>query len=424
MIKVVWILHFSNAEIRKKQHVRVPLWEKIARKIMHLPQAITPDYAVWNSNAIHEFESFHDVELHVIAPVAKVNKKLLEFEIRGIHYHFYRSQGSSFADHLIEAVFNKTDKEFKKNRKVISSIINRVRPEIVHMFGAENPYYSISLLDVPQTIPTILQLTTLISDPDIIAKYPKAAESWLYRGDIEKKLINHTIYVATTATKFINIIRRDIKPNVKILNLTLALAERVNLDERETVFDFVYFASSISKAFDLALEGFASAHKINSNITLDVVGGYQEDEKAKYDRIIAELGLSKAITFEGQLPTHDDVLTQIRKSKIALLPLRTDLTSGTIREAISNGLPVVTTDTGELGTRRLNSLAECVLMSETGDGNALAQNMMRVLNDDFLADRLRNNAVNFALSTKTNTDIAKEYLDVYYQILDGKDPSK
>lgn len=417
MIKVVWILHFSNAEIREKQRIRVPLWEKIARKIKHLPKAITPDYAVWNSNAIHEFENFHDVELHVIAPVAKVNKKLLEFEIRGIHYHFYRSQGSTFTDHLIESVFNKTDKEFKKNRRVISSIINRVQPDIVHMFGAENPYYSISLLDVPQTIPTILQLTTLISDPDIIAKYPKAAESWEYRGAIEQQLIKKATYIATIAEKFIIIIRRDIKPDIKVLPLTLALSENVNIGEAQTKFDFVYFAASINKAFDLALEGFAIAHDSEPSITLNVIGGYGDEEKKKFDARIMELGLTNAITFVGHLPTHEDVLKQIRLSRFALLPLRTDLTSGTIRESMANGLPVITTNTGELGTLKLNRDKECVLISETGDHQALANNMIRLLKDKQLEGNLRRNGYEMAVNNKSNAVIADEYRTTYYDIL-------
>ena len=46
-------------------------------------------------------------------------------------------------------------------------------------------------------------------------------------------------------------------------------------------------------------------------------------------------GIKDAVTFEGMLPTHDDVIAQIRKSRFALLPLRIDLTSGTITLRIS-----------------------------------------------------------------------------------------
>ena len=416
MIKVVWICHFSNKEVRKFQNIRIPLWEIFAMTLMRKPKLKVADFAVWITNAIHEFERFYGIELHVIAPVSRVRENLIEFNIRGVYYHFFKTQGFSFLDIFRNRMFNICEKDFKKNRLIINSLINKIQPQIVHVFGAENPYYSLSLLDVPKSIPTIMQLDTLLSDPDIYVNYPNRAD-FVYRSKIEKELIKKATYIATTELKFINIIQRDIKPDVNILNITLALNEEVHKEQSEKSFDFVYFANGLYKAFDLALEGFGIAHSKAPNITLDVIGGYSIEEKAKYDERIAELNVGNNITFEGYLQTHEEVMQQIRKSRFALLPLRTDLTSGTIREAMANGLPVVTTDTGELGTQMLNAKDICVLISSTYDHDSLANNMLRLINDPQLAGMLQENGYRATIKSKSNREVAEEYLNAYSEIL-------
>ena len=113
----------------------------------------------------------------------------------------------------------------------------------------------------------------------------------------------------------------------------------------DKLYDFVYFAADISKAVDYAIEGFAIAKKSFPNITLHVVGGYSDSYMQTLRDKMQELGLGQEVDFTGKLLTHDDVLAEIRKAKFALLPLKVDLIAGTIREAMSNGLPVVTTVT-------------------------------------------------------------------------------
>ena len=64
--KVVWVCHLSNPQIR--QHLKFFKWtplaivQRIAGKGSHY------DFALWNTNAIQEFEKFDDIELHVVAP--------------------------------------------------------------------------------------------------------------------------------------------------------------------------------------------------------------------------------------------------------------------------------------------------------------------------------------------------------------------
>ena len=197
------------------------------------------------------------------------------------------------------------------------------------------------------------------------------------------------------------------------------MAESINKEAADKEFDFVYYASNIQKACDLAIEAFALARKKSPSITMDIVGGFDSGYKAFLDKRIQELNISDAITFEGSLLTHDDVIRQIRKSRFALLPLKVDITSGTIREAMSNGLPVVTTDTGELGTQKLNLKRQNALISSIGDHQALAENMLRLLNDESLADALRQNAYQTRFEANSNEMVVRRYVDAYKACIDS-----
>jgi glycosyltransferase involved in cell wall biosynthesis len=127
--------------------------------------------------------------------------------------------------------------------------------------------------------------------------------------------------------------------------------------------------------------------------------------------------------FEGKLPTHDDVICQIRKSRFALLPLKIDLVSGTIREAMANGLPVVTTVTP--ATPNLNKKRECVLLSEMGDHKAMADNMLRLIEDPEYANIIRDNCLQTANERITNKEIVDNYIRAYFNcISDFKQKSK
>ena len=178
-----------------------------------------------------------------------------------------------------------------------------------------------------------------------------------------------------------------------ILDILLGLFYQLLYDHSYGIpkqYDFVYFAASISKAIDYALEAFARAKRKHRNITLHVVGGYTNDLMNSISDQMKALGIEDGVDFTGKLPTHDDVINEIRKCRYALLPLKIDLLSGTIRESMANGLPVITTITPE--TPNWNKKRQCLLLSEKGDFDAMADNICRLIEDPNLSDLLRANA--------------------------------
>lgn len=415
-LKVALICYITNPRIQSNLKFRINLVEKIARKLKKKTcdiSKLAEECNVFIENAIHEFEKYTDeVELHIISPHGWLKNKKENFVEDGIFYHFFQNESQLFRNRLLIHFFqSKQFSLYKNNRKQINRLVKQLQPDIVYMTGAENPFYSLSLLDIPKTIPTVVHLQTLMNDPEFEKNYPISHQSYVYRASNELRILQHANYIATTVTKYRNIIKEELVPNAIFLSMKLAVGEKIIKNNNiKKDYDFVYFAANINKAFDLALEGFAVAHNSIKNIKLLVIGDYDFDFKNKIDLRINELSLQEAITFTGRLPSHNDVLKEIQRAKYALLPLKIDITSGTIRESMACGLPVITTIT-EKGTTLLNSSRETVLLSEIGNHKALANNMLLLMNNPNLVNTLIENGKKLLQEQYENENAVRHQID-------------
>lgn len=414
-IKVAYICHFSNMAIRSQLPKKVVFFKRISLAKNHLPQTVdVPDFAVWNTNCINELKKYTDrIELHVIAPYRYLKPKTFTFMEDGIHYHFFRSDDDNPFYVFFRRLFH-ISCSYKRNRKIVKSIISKIEPNLVHCVGAENPYYSMSALDVPTDIPLLVQLQTLMSDPDYENKTSVSHLSYVYRSEIEKKIIKRADYIGFAGKHYIEIIKDKIKSNAVFVKTVLALAEPVNISVGEKKYDFVYFSNDISKAADLAIEAFILTSQSHPNLTLNIVGGYSHNYKAQLEERLVKAGVRDNVVFSGKLPSHEDVIKQIRLSHFALLPLKIDIISGTIREALANGLPVVTTIT--VGTPMLNEKRRTVLLSEIGDHQALADNMCKLIEDPTLCEEMRKNGGIYMNEKDSNELRVKRYVDIYFAL--------
>ena len=412
-LKVAWICMVSNEQLRRHIDFSMPLWHRIIRSLKKRTTCEQPtDYGKWNTNAIREFENIEEVELHVIFVHSGMNKWLQDFTENGVHYYAVSKGDTSLRTYLRMHLLGKRP-HFKKTHRIIARQVKRIQPDIIHIMGAENPPYSPSIHLISSGKPVIVQLQTMLQDPSAIEFYPNLAE----QKKCEYEVLKRADFIGSNIESFNKSVRTYVRDDVEFVNIGLITGEKCNLTPCEKQYDFVYFASFISKSVDLAIEAFSIAHKINPLITLDVIGGLTEDERRALTTRLEELGCKDAVTIEGRLPTHEDVLLQIKKSRFALLPLKVDIVSSTIREAMWNGLPVVTTITE--GTPSLNKNRETVLLSEIGDHEALAENMIRLINNPQLAQILQSNAlITVEEEFGNNPKRAREWVDAYYACID------
>lgn len=412
-LKIAWVCTVSNPEIRENLTFSKNVIDFLARKIFNKPRHLD-DYGQWISNAIEEFKNIKDVEIHVVSLHPHINKKVIEFEKDGIFYHFFHSEDDvTVVGKFVNKVTGSyVSSEYDKNRKVINSILRGINPDVVHLYGAEAPQFSPFALDVDvEHKPLIVSLQTLMSDPKFKENYPISEESYRCRAGIEKEILRHVRYIGSMVKEYKEIVWNDINPEAVFLNTQLFVGEKPHLEKCEKSYDFVYFSLNINKAADLAVEAFIRAFENDRNITLLVVGDYDEDFKRQLDERIASVGATQNVTITGKLPTHDDVINEVKKARVALLPLKIDFVSGTIREAMACGLPVVTTVTA--GTPTLNENRESVLLSATGDHEALASNMMMALKSETLAKTLVDNALMTLDEKYGNRGMAMKMVNIY-----------
>ena len=98
-----------------------------------------------------------------------------------------------------------------------------------------------------------------------------------------------------------------------------------------------------------------------------------------------------------------------------MLPLKVDGVSGTIREAMFAGIPIVSTITRS--TPDLNVNRESLLLSKQGDFEGMAFNMVRLVQSPELAFRLRSNALITAQEKWNNNCSMSQLIEVYKAII-------
>jgi glycosyltransferase involved in cell wall biosynthesis len=140
------------------------------------------------------------------------------------------------------------------------------------------------------------------------------------------------------------------------------------------------------KGYDILLRALAASPV--SEWTLTCVGS-AEREPASAQRIrtmAAELGLDSRITWAGEL--GEAVTAEFERADLFVLPTRGETYGMAIAEAISHGLPVVSTRTGEI----LSIVGEGGLVAEPGDAGAFASVMWDALGSATVRDRLASGA--------------------------------
>lgn len=117
---------------------------------------------------------------------------------------------------------------------------------------------------------------------------------------------------------------------------------------------------------------------------------YGEGESRKeLEKLIAQKGLEERVLMPGNI---SDVAAHICKAKIFVLTSNTEGMPNSIMEAMSLGIPVISTDCPCGGPATLIQNGENGMLVPVGDAYALADAMREVLTNDELAKKLGSNA--------------------------------
>lgn len=411
-IKVVWICHFSNKLVRHRLPLSKLILKSHIKKLFGKKPPKYIDFAPWVSTLIKEFEQFENTELHVIAPHIGLKKSICEFEMNGVYYHFFKSDKPLIHLNILEEHFRNSKNDYKLNRDLVDQFINSIKPDIVNLIGAENPYYSITALDI-QKIPVYVLLQTVLSTPFKEIFNFKVDKN---RIEIERKIFESKNYFGTGSRMYRDCVL-NVNPSANVFDFWFPTQLPPYIPAQPFEFDFVFFASGLSpvKGIEEAIEAFGLVVKNKMDVKMNIIGSCDKGYKEVLQNKIKELGIEQNVEFSDYFSEHKDMFVQVKKSKIAILPNRLDVISSTIREAMFLEIPVVTTIT--TGTPYLNKDYQTVLLSKIGDIQALTDNMIELLYNNELRNDLVANAKNLADRIFDNTAIAKKLVNDNIAIL-------
>jgi glycosyltransferase involved in cell wall biosynthesis len=364
-MKIAWICHFSNSEIQDiiKPYRRVHA------------------YAPWITNTARLFENQQQHELNVISPHRFIAGSK-SFVLRGVRYHFFnpgipgwgRQWPPFFRFDLITS--------YRHNSKMIHKFIDSINPDVIHLQGAENPYYSSSIFKLRDRFPIVVNLQRM--DPEF--RFGNTAEA-RKRKTVEMAIVkgfkNFSIRTDTMRNDLLKV-----NPTAKTYWVPYNIPQPVPFKGPKE-YDLVYFARvSKQKGIEDLIQAAALLTPDFPNLTLCVIGGVNQNYREYLDGLALAGGVK--IIWKGLLPEIEDVHREACKARISVLPTHQDIIPGTIVESMQLGLPVVSYKVGSIP--ELNAETESVLLVEKGGIVGLADNIRRLLSDTEYADQLAKTA--------------------------------
>lgn len=384
-MRIMVLSPYDNAELRShlefKEYGRFVKFvvEKLglSRKI-----DVFKDTAPWVGTLIEELEKRPDVELFSVSPHIKLRKRIESFKQNHTTYFFYSSDYSS-ALRLIKNY--RLWKLFQNCSSLVKRITKKIRPDVIILFGTENPTTSVPILSLLK-YPILCVCQTVYNNPER-ANYSQPNK---LIQQLELDILHQVSNYGTGSQAYYDMLKH-LNPNIKVLRYSWPSTRFPDVPEQKKMFDFVNFAFTmdIRKGDEDCIKALSIVKKEYPNVTLNITGGFSLDRKRYLEKVIKDLGLNENVSFTPFFEKHEDMIKHVMQSRFAVLPIKLDLVSTTVKEAMYYKIPVVTNRTK--GTPALNKEKQCVLLAEIGDVDSLAYRMLELMQNTSLAETLKIN---------------------------------
>lgn len=374
--KIALICNFSNEMVRHHLHLRKHTIFNFIAPLFGIQKKGYFDFGAWITVFASEFPEYPKYEFHIIAPHYGLKKDIMSFETAGVYYHFYKTDGSLLANFFDARLKLRIRDDFAKNRQRIKQILVGIKPKLVVVSGAENPYYSLSALDI-ENLPVLVLLQTVLNNPKSIS-YNVGSD---YNRKTELRVLKKCTYFGCPGMMYYNCLK-TINPNAIVFKQFFPIKTPPVLEKQTHEFDFVFYASVITKnkGIEDLVKAFAIVCRKYPNTTLNIIGRWPAGYKDKIETTIVSFGIKENIHYNEYFPKHLDVFRQIKKSRYVVVPGITALINSTVLEPMFMKMPVITYAT--TGTPYLNRKKQSVLLAENENFHDLADKMIYALENE------------------------------------------
>lgn len=392
-IKVAWLCAFANDEIAQLIGVQSQ-------------STVSP----WISDLINLFRLKNDIELYIISP-NYYNNRHKYILVDNIHIFLFK-----YMPNYLPKKFYNLSYNYNITCRSVKEILAMLKPNLIHLFGSENPLYSAGILYFQNKIPILVSIQGFVhlSSPpaNLISKYIR----W-NRIRIERKINSNEKYFGC-ATEDVKKVLNEINPSsVKFDTFyPTTIPEVCAHNYPQKKYDLVYFARiSKDKGIEDFIEAVAQLKKTIQNIKTIVIGGGNDNYIQILKEYIKRKNLDTNILFAGFQASQQDVFKLAARSQVYVLPTHFDGIPGTIREAMYMKLPVVAYNVG--GIPSLNEQIECITLAEKNNIQDLVEKINLVINETDRTERLVNNAFNLIKNKFDNNKIYADLISIYNSIL-------
>ena len=391
--RVVWLCHFANAQMKA---------------FFHTPHV--NEFAPWIDNLIELFQDRTDIELHIVAPNIFTNKQQY-VKIKNVQYHFYQH-----APNFIPGkVYNRLRIESRTNycyaKQRIKKIIRNINPNIIHLHGAENPYYSVGIL------PLIDQFPTFVTIQGFVRNASARDFSTNKRIKIEEEILKRTKHIGVR-TKEMAQISLSLNPHVQLhFHEYSETIPTITKDSSiESTFDIIFFAKVCKdKGIEDLLEALAIVKKKKPNITLHIIGYAGQSYLQHLIKMTKLLNIEANVKFLGFMASQQDVFKHAIHAKINVLPTYHDIIPGTITESMFMKLPVIAYNVG--GIQELIDKGQAIVLVEKNNIQQLSNEIAALLENESKRNSLAEFAYTYAQERFKNNYLVNDIIKAYNETL-------
>lgn len=390
-MKVVWLCHFNNEYISHRLGVKNSI-----------------EFAPWIFRLVEIFEKFNDVDIHIVSPHPGILHERT-FTKGSIHFHFFSFMIPIIPKRAIHFFHNYSD--FVLIKKSVRRIINGINPDLIHMFGTENAYFTSSIFQFKNTYPvfiTVQGFANHLSTNNYLVRKMKKVETEII------KEFNIFGIRDETMKNFL----KEINPEIRFIfhEMSPYIPKYRVKKDTEKLFDIIFFARvSRDKGVEDLIKAVSIIKNEKENLKVCIVGPASPQYIYSLKELASNIGVDRNIVFLGPLPTIDDVHQLVIKSLVTVLPTYADAIPGTIVESMFMGIPCVSYAVE--GIPSLNEKREIIKLVQKGDITGLAREILLLLNQKKMYDEIANGAMEYVRNRWQDGTIYKSILSAYKEIL-------
>lgn len=397
-LSVVWLCHFSNQEI--KEYFNTPE---------------VKEFAPWINILIELFKTRTEIDLHIVAPNVFTNTDSY-FEKDGINYYFYKSTPIPNSNKYFRKIHSLLQFEYYTDyfwiKYKIKQIVNTIKPDIIHLHGAENPYYSAGILPLFNKYRILTTIQGFVRNSSQRSVYINK------RVTIEELILKSSSHIGVR-TEEMSKIALQLNPNATLhfhnYPIQYPKVVKTNIGHNESV-DCIFFARiTKDKGIEDLLKAISLVKEKNITVSLSVIGGVSRSYLLFLEKMCFELNILENVSFLGFFKTQEDIFKYAIQAKICVLPTYHDIIPGTIIESMLMKLPVIAYAVG--GIPELNRNEETVILVEKLNIEELAAKILLSINNAnlriALAEKAYNNARDRFDNNKAVNDIVNAYIRIF-----------